>query len=81
MQSSSRCGTIYFATTQSIFLKWRMTVIKTSLQTIMMMIKIMTNRLMMTKKITDQCRSQEAEEIIGKIQCVLEVNMNVCLGE
>jgi len=41
-----------------------MTVIKTSLQTIMMMIKIMTNRLMMMKKIIGQCRSQEGEEII-----------------
>jgi hypothetical protein len=37
------------------------------------MIKIMTNRLTMMKKIIGQCRSQEAEEIIGKIECVLEV--------
>jgi len=56
-------------------------VIKISLQTIMMMIKIMTNRLMMMKKIIGQCRNQEAEEIIGKIQCVLEVIVYACLGE
>lgn len=55
--------------------------IKISLQTIMMMIKIMTNRLMMMKKIIGQCRNQEAEEIIGKIQCVLEVIVYACLGE
>jgi len=56
-------------------------VIKISLQTIMMMIKIMTNRLMMMKKIIGQCRSQEAEEITGKIQCVLEVIVYACLRE
>lgn len=55
--------------------------IKISLQTIMMMIKIMTNRLMMMKKIIGQCRSREAEEIIGKIQCVLGVIVYVCLRE
>jgi RES domain-containing protein len=41
-----------------------MTVIKISLQTIMMTTKIMTNHLMMMKKIIGQCRNQEAEEII-----------------
>lgn len=54
--------------------------IKISLQTIMMMIKIMTNRQMMMKKIIGQCRSQGVEVITGKIQCVVKITSCLSLG-
>lgn len=55
-------------------LKWRMNARKISLLLIIMMtIKIMKNLQMMMRKIIGQCRSQEGEEIIGKIMFVLKV--------